>query len=127
MANGLNIIVVDDDAPLLNAVEMVLSKRGHEVFKVANARNALRLLGSFKVDLIISDVLMPDMDGLTFVSEIRKRSAVIPILMLSADTDLDTVKKAAKLGANGYLMKPFDAHQLVQKAESLTIKIDEDA
>jgi DNA-binding response OmpR family regulator len=62
---------------------------------------------------------MPDMDGLAFVSEIRKRSKTIPVLMLSADTDLETVKQAAKLGANGYLMKPFDSDKLVRKVESL--------
>lgn len=116
----LNILVVDDDAPLLNAVDIVLSKHGHEVIKVTSPRSALRLLGSFKVDIIISDILMPDLDGLSFVSEIRKLNFDVPILMLSADTELDTVKKAAQLGANGYLMKPFDADKLVNKVEALT-------
>jgi DNA-binding response OmpR family regulator len=119
MPNFLNILVVDDDAPLLNAVELVLAKRGHEVIKVSNARNALRLMATLKVDVIVSDIIMPDMDGLAFVSEIRKRSKTIPVLMLSADTDLETVKQAAKLGANGYLMKPFDSDKLVRKVESL--------
>ncbi len=119
MPSPLNILVVDDDAPLLNAVEIVLSKRGHSVIKVSSARNALRLFASLKVDIVVTDVLMPDMDGLSFVKEIRRHSPLIPILMLSADSGRDTVKKAAQLGANGYLMKPFDSDHLVKKVESL--------
>lgn len=115
----MNILVVDDDLPVLNAVEIVLKKRGHIIIKAGNAKQALSLLDRLHIDFIISDVSMPDMDGIRFLQLIRKRQQKIPILMLSALKDATVVKNAVESGANGYLAKPFESEDLVRKVESI--------
>lgn len=127
MNRSLRILVVDDDFPVLMAVGAILSKRGHKVAKATTARQALEILKKVGIDFIISDIAMPDMNGIEFIKNIRRRDRTTPILMLSALNEQRTVQNAAASGANGYLVKPFDSMSLVKKVETIAQRAQESA
>ncbi|HEX3728329.1 MAG TPA: response regulator, partial [Opitutaceae bacterium] len=95
----------------------ILGAAGHQVISAANAKDALNILDRQAVDLVFTDILMPEMDGLALIREIRRRVPFLPIVamsgggyFLSQDYCLSTAKV---FGASTVLVKPFDAHQLL--------------
>lgn len=112
------VLVVDDEKEIADLVEIYLSNEGYRVLKAGTADEADRLLQKHAVQLVILDIMMPGMDGLTFCREIRKRSN-IPVLMLSAKSqDMDKIMGLAT-GADDYLTKPFNPLELVARVKSL--------
>ena len=112
------VLVVDDEKEIADLVEIYLSNEGYRVLKAGTADEADRLLQEHAVQLVILDIMMPGMDGLTFCREIRKRSN-IPVLMLSAKSqDMDKIMGLAT-GADDYLTKPFNPLELVARVKSL--------
>ena len=99
-----------------NLVRDVLESDGYEVQESADGRQALAALHSISPDLVITDINMPEMDGITLLREIRKLPALggTPVLILTTDSD-DAVKASARAaGATGWIGKPFDPNQLCQ-------------
>ncbi|HHW25856.1 MAG TPA: response regulator transcription factor [Firmicutes bacterium] len=112
------VLVVDDEKEIADLVEIYLSNEGYRVLKAGTADEADRLLQEHAVQLVILDIMMPGVDGLTFCREIRKRSN-IPVLMLSAKSqDMDKIMGLAT-GADDYLTKPFNPLELVARVKSL--------
>ncbi len=112
------ILVVDDEKPLREFVARNLSVRGYEVLKAANGIEALAILQTHLMDLIILDLMMPHMDGLELTQRIR-RSSTVPIIVLSAlDEERDKVT-ALDLGADDYLTKPFGVEELLARVRGL--------
>jgi len=112
------VLVVDDEKEIADLVEIYLSNEGYRVLKAGTADEADRLLQEHAVQLVILDIMMPGMDGLTFCREIRKRSN-IPVLMLSAKSqDMDKIMGLAT-GADDYLTTPFNPLELVARVKSL--------
>jgi DNA-binding NarL/FixJ family response regulator len=116
MSNTLKVLIVEDDALLRNGLELVISSEENmEVCGVAqNGLKALQSLEASRPDLVLMDVQMPEMDGLTCIREIRKRDAVLPILILTTFNEEEYIFQGLADGANGYILKGLDFEKLIQ-------------
>ena len=113
----MNILVCDDDREIVDAVEIYLSQEGYTIFKAYDGKEALEIIKDKDIQLLIIDVMMPKMDGIHAVLELRKTSS-IPVIMLSAKTE-DTDKiLGLNVGADDYLPKPFNPLELVARVKS---------
>lgn len=113
----ISILVVDDDVDIADLVEIHLASNGYHVFKANNGRDGLAILEKEDIKLIILDIMMPGMDGLTFCKTIRETST-IPIIMLSAKSkDLDKII-GLSTGADDYVIKPFNPLELTARVKS---------
>ncbi|HHQ41882.1 MAG TPA: response regulator [Chromatiales bacterium] len=108
-------LLVDDSTTLLMSIEGVLKKAGWEVRTATGGREALATLASYKPDLIITDLNMPGMDGITLIREIRKlpQTRFVPILMLTTESLQAKRQEAKAAGATGWLVKPVQANALM--------------
>ncbi|MDH5377817.1 MAG: response regulator [Gammaproteobacteria bacterium] len=103
------ILLVNDSASLRTVVVTALEGAGYEVREACNGQEALEVLENDKVDLIISDVNMPVMDGLTFIAEVKKlpEYKFAPIIMLTTETGKDKQEVAQDIGVRAWVIKPF--------------------
>ncbi len=108
-------LLVDDSTTLLMSMEGVLRKAGWEVKTATGGQEALRTLQGFKPDLIITDLNMPGMDGITLIREIRRlpQTRFVPILMLTTESLQSKRQEAKAAGATGWLVKPVQASALM--------------
>lgn len=112
-----NILVCDDDKEIVNAIKIYLSKEGYNIIKAYNGREALEKLQIHEIHLIILDIMMPELDGISVANEVRK-SKSIPIIMLSAKSeDYDKVLGLDN-GADDYITKPFNPIELIARVNS---------
>ena len=111
MGEKLKVLLVDDDARLVEAVQLYLTKAGYEVFAAANGREALQRVYQLRPSLVILDIMMPDMDGWEVCARIRELSEV-PIIMLTARGQESDKVRGLKIGADDYLIKPFSLREL---------------
>ena len=105
-----NILVVDDEQPVLEFIALVLADSGHQTVLASNGKHALELIGKQRPDLVISDVMMPLMSGVELCKRLKgaaDTTAIPVILMTSAGQGI-----TADAGHNGFLAKPFDLHVL---------------
>ena len=112
MSRG-TILIADDDGAIRTVLEQALGRAGYEVRATANAATLWRWIGDGQGDLVITDVVMPDENGLDLLPRIRKMSPEIPIIVMSAQSTIMTAIKAAERGAYEYLPKPFDLKELI--------------
>jgi DNA-binding NarL/FixJ family response regulator len=114
------LLLVDDDPNLVLLVKDYLEFRGYEVTAANNGREALEMLDKNIPDMIICDVMMPEVDGYGFVADLRKRQDIgwIPVLFLSAKGQSQDRIKGLNLGADVYMVKPFEPEELVAQVES---------
>lgn len=112
------ILVVDDEWNMRNLLRIYLDKNGIEVKEAKNGTEAIELINSNPFDLVILDVMMPDMDGWEVCSKIRE-TYNIPILMLTARTETRDKVQGLNLGADDYLTKPFDPEELLARVNAL--------
>jgi DNA-binding NarL/FixJ family response regulator len=114
------LLLIDDDPNLILLVKDYLEFRGFEVITAENGREALELLEQQVPDMIVCDVMMPEMDGYTFVEQIRQdsRYSWIPVLFLSAKGQSQDRVKGLNTGADVYMVKPFEPEELVAQVES---------
>ena len=112
------ILVVDDEANIVELEKLYLGREGYLVESAASGRDAIARFMTFNPDLIVLDIMLPDMDGLEVCRQIRTKSSV-PILMLSARReDVDRIV-GLELGADDYLTKPFNPHELVARVKAI--------
>lgn len=117
------VLVIDDDPPILKLLEAMLKKAEYEVSAFPGAKEALKEFEKTRFQLVLTDAVMPKMDGFELVAEIRKRSTDIPILMLTKRKGRKYVKMALELGVTDYIYKPVDESLLLGKiSESLNQK-----
>jgi len=116
-----NILVVDDEIGALTLIGIMLERGGFGVTKAKDAASALAVLDQNTPDLIILDVMMPNMDGIELCQVIRQRedTHAIPVLILSARGDADSIMRGMTAGANDYLPKPILHHDLVAKVRTI--------
>jgi CheY-like chemotaxis protein len=121
----MKILVVDDDPTTRKVLSLYLKAKGHEVVTAENGLDALEKLGTQAVNLIMSDVNMPYMDGIEFVRNVRSNDewSDIPILMVSTEADQEEQQLAFTAGANGYLIKPVTADMVNDKIKELVRNI----
>ena len=109
------ILAVDDSASLRQMVVFTLKQAGHQVIEASNGQDALQKAKGSRIDLVLSDVNMPLMDGLTLVRELRKLPAMkfTPILMLTTESSAEKKQEGKAAGATGWIVKPFSPDQLL--------------
>ena len=114
------LLLIDDEPDLILLVKDYLEFRGYEVITAENGREALEVLDRGIPDMIICDVMMPEMDGYAFVEQVRReeRTSWIPILFLSAKQQTGDKIKGLDSGADVYMVKPFEAEELVAQVEA---------
>jgi DNA-binding response OmpR family regulator len=115
------VLIVDDEPNILMSVEFLMQRGGYEVATAADGQEAMDLLGEFRPDLMILDVMMPRKNGFEVCAEVRAdaRLSAMPILMLTAKGREAEMKKGLSLGADAYITKPFSTHELVLKVNEL--------
>jgi two-component system chemotaxis response regulator CheY len=118
--SDIRALIVDDSSVMRKIVERSLRQAGLEslvVFEAASGIEGLELLKSKQVDLILSDINMPSMDGLEFVRQIKVRELAVgvPVVMITTESSEAHVKQAIEAGARGYIRKPFTADQVKQR------------
>lgn len=114
------LLLIDDDPNLILLVKDYLEFRGYEVTTAENGREALDILDQTNPDMIICDVMMPEMDGYTLVEHVRQepKTSWIPVLFLSAKGQSQDRVKGLNTGADVYMVKPFEPEELVAQVES---------
>lgn len=114
------LLLIDDDPNLILLVKDYLEFRGYEVVTAENGQEALEVLDKETPDMIICDVMMPQMDGYALVEHVRKnpRTSWIPVLFLSAKGQSQDRVKGLNTGADVYMVKPFEPEELVAQVES---------
>ena len=106
------ILIVDDEEAIREVVSTLLEALGYECASVSNGIRAQEYLGKHPVDMVLSDMVMPEMDGLTLVDWLRKAHSDIPVIMVTAMHDISTALEAIRRGAYDYILKPFEKDQL---------------
>jgi len=117
-----NILVVDDDEQVLDVVSEMLRMDGHEVVTAGNGGEALNKFRCADYDLVITDLIMPDMEGLETITELRAQKEAIPIIAMSGGGrvgPMDYLETARFIGAAETLAKPFTRNELVQAVSRL--------
>lgn len=109
------ILAVDDSASMRQMVSFTLQQAGHQVLEAVDGLKALELAKTGPVDLVLSDVNMPNMGGLELVQKLRTLPSYqfTPILMLTTESSIDKKKEGKAVGATGWIVKPFNPDQLL--------------
>jgi CheY-like chemotaxis protein len=110
------VLLVDDNETLRRALRRSLTQEGHHVVEAGNGREAIQRATEEDFDVIVSDVRMPDMDGVELLRAIHERDADLPVLLITGDPELGTAMKAVEYGALEYLTKPVDVDKLKASA-----------
>jgi len=118
------ILVVDDDRNVLEVIEARLSSAGFEVYRAEGGPEALEILATQRVDVMVSDVKMPDMGGMQLLTEARRMHAELPVILLTAFGTIPDAVQAVKSGAVDYLTKPFDGQELIRKLKRIRVSTD---
>ena len=113
------VLVVEDDISLSDSIKVFLTKKGFNVFCSYSAKYALKELEEYQVDLIITDIMMPYMDGIEFIKEVRQMNIECPILIISAKDQFLDKKAGFVSGADDYMVKPSDLNELELRINSL--------
>ena len=118
---GKTIMIVDDSASLRQVVAIALRGAGYDVVEAQNGQDALSKLDGKKINLIISDVNMPVMDGISMVKEVKKLPAYkfTPIIMLTTEGADDKKKEGQAAGAKAWIVKPFQPEQMLKAVSTL--------
>ena len=114
------ILVCDDDKDIVEAIEIYLTQEGHHILKAYDGEQAIRVLKNNPVDLLIIDVMMPKLDGITVLKRIRSQGNMVPVLMLTARAEIDDKVLGLDSGANDYLTKPFNTKELLARIRAMT-------
>ena len=114
------VIVIDDEEDVRESLKQLFTLEGFEVYAMANAKEALRFISKTFQGVIISDIRMPEMDGLTFLKEVRKFNKLLPVILITGHGDIKLAVKSLKLGATDFLEKPFNPNELVSQVKVLS-------
>ena len=118
MNSGRNVLVVDDSAELTHVISEYLSIHGYHVFTASDGVNALALMTENAVDIVVSDINMPNMDGFTLMTEIKARYPDIPIILITGFGVSEARKMAFDKGADAFVAKPFHLKDLKNVIDS---------
>lgn len=120
MGDKIKILLADDEKDLSKAIGTILTYSNYDVDIVSNGKEALDKVNNKIYDLIILDIMMPVMDGIQALKEIRKNNIKIPVILLTAKSQVDDKVEGLDSGANDYLTKPFDKKELLARIRALT-------
>lgn len=115
----IHILVVEDDSNLNRIVCAALNGQNYHTTGCFSAAEAFDKMVDIKIDLIISDIMMPDVDGFKFASMVREQDKIIPILFMSARDDISAKQKGFRIGIDDYMVKPVDTEELILRIQAL--------
>lgn len=113
------ILVVEDDAELRHLFTQVLLKNGYTVLEAADGEQALELLNRETIDLMISDIMMPNVDGYELVASLREARYSLPVLMITAANSFTHMKKGYSSGTDDYMVKPVNVDEMLLRVQAL--------
>mgnify|MGYP000338768073 CR=1 FL=1 len=117
------ILIVDDERSILDLLEMILKREQFQVATASDGKSAMALFDSFKPDLVLLDLMLPDTNGHDLCREMtRKRS--VPIIMLTAKNDIVDKVLGLELGADDYITKPFDTRELIARIKAVLRRLE---
>ena len=121
MTTGKKIIVVDDDPYILMSLEFLMKKNGYDVMVARNGTEALEIIEKKLPDIVLLDIMMPDVDGYEICRHIKKTARLrqTKVVFMSAKTKEADIQKGYDLGAALYITKPFSTRELVKKIKEL--------
>ena len=115
----LKILIAEDDRELRQLFSHVLMKNGYTVKGVSNGKEALEAIDNDYYDLIMSDIMMPVMDGYEFVSSLRQSGNTTPVMMITAKDAFDDMRKGFVSGSDDYMIKPINVNEMVLRVQAL--------
>ena len=119
------VMLVDDEKDFVEMLSLRLEETGERVTSAHSGRECLQMLGKKEIDVVILDILMPGMDGLATLKEIKKRFPLVEVIMLTGHGTTESAVEGMKLGAFDYLLKPARFEDLTAKLESARKRKDE--
>ncbi|MCR5777953.1 MAG: response regulator transcription factor [Lachnospiraceae bacterium] len=114
-----NILIIEDDKNTRRLFEAVLTNAGYNTFTAENGLKAFDIMEYQQIDLIVLDIMMPEMDGYTFAKELRGYDSTTPILMVSAKYMPDDIKQGFRVGTDDYITKPVDEEEMLLRIQAL--------
>jgi DNA-binding response OmpR family regulator len=121
----MQILIIEDEQAIVRFLERGLAAHGHRVISVDNGEDGVRLALDESVDLVMLDIMLPQLDGHRVLERIRLRRPEVPVLMLTARDDIQNKVNALDAGADDYLTKPFDLEELLARIRALTRRADQ--
>lgn len=114
-----NILVVDDQAHIRRLYEYTLEKNGYHPYTAGDGEQALKLMETTHIDLVILDLMMPTMDGYTFLKTMRSDGSNIPVLIITARDSAEDIRKSFTFGTDDYMIKPVDEVEMILRVRAL--------
>ncbi len=121
----MRVLLCEDEQDLSKALEKILKHYNYSVDTVFNGEDALSFLDCGNYDAVILDIMMPKIDGLTVLKTIRDKGNLVPVIMLTAKSQVDDKITGLDLGANDYLTKPFDVKELLARIRAITRNVSD--
>ncbi len=128
MSKEYSLLLVEDEKNILYGMKNVLActlNRLSEVLTAENGKEALDVIEMAHPDMIITDLRMPEMDGIALVKEIRARQYTMPIIVLTAIADFQAIKSLIPYGIQNYILKPFSVEDILKETQAAVQKLDE--
>ena len=122
------LLIVEDEAKMRRLLELNLTEEGYTLHNVADAEAGLKILRREKIDLVITDLKLPGMDGLEFLAAVKRVNAAIPVVVMTAFGTVETAVEAMKAGASDYVLKPFSLEEmkLIVRKELAVVRLQEE-
>jgi twitching motility two-component system response regulator PilG len=123
--NKNRILIVEDEESLLKLESILLSSKGYQVFGATDGRTALGEVDHIKPDLILLDIMLPELDGFEVcrLIKVNPETSGIPVVMLSAKKNRQDIERGAQVGADAYVTKPFKSAKVIEVIESLINRV----
>jgi len=115
------ILVIDDEPALRQSFTRILQKSGHDVTTAANGKEGIALVSEHPYDLVYLDIRMPDMNGLEILKVIHEKFSELPVILFTAQPDLNSALEALRYGAKDYLLKPLKPQILIERTELMLV------
>src|ERR1019366_7810794 len=107
------VLVIDDEPSVLRVIGLLLERHGFSVASASNARDGLSLLADTGFDVVLTDIIMPELSGLDFLRELRQHDLDVPVILMTAGAPLDSALDGIEYGESQYLLKPVEPEALV--------------
>ena len=121
--NKINILIIEDEKGISKIIKSYLEKEGYNVFQAFDGKEGLNFFENEKIDLILLDLMIPEISGEELIKEIRNKSNV-PVIMVTAKVSEEDIINGLKLGADDYVTKPFSPKELVQRIKTVLRRIE---
>ena len=115
----VNILIVDDDKNIRKLIHTVLRQNGYDTFCASDGNEALDIFDREHIDLMICDIMMPNMDGYELTESLRSAKYTLPVLMVTAKESFNDKKKGFLVGTDDYMVKPIDVNEMVLRVQAL--------